>query len=456
VADTPNGSVLQNGWSIAGALLTTVTAVVFLVVFLADLFGLHANPYLGIVFFLILPAFFVLGLVLIPVGGWRERRRRRHGRAAARWPHIDLNDPVGRQRALIVVALTAANLVIISLATYRGVEYMDTPQFCGQVCHQAMRPEYTAYQTAPHSRVPCVACHVGPGASGLVEAKLSGVRRVVEVLRGSYDRPIPPLRGELLPARDTCERCHWPEKIHGDVVKRIAEYASDEQNTESVTTLRLKVGGGSERLGVASGIHWHMNVANEVEFVAADPMHETIDYVRLKDRSGAVREYVRAGTSPEQFAGRERRRMDCMDCHNRPSHPIAPTAARAVDQQLALQAMPKTLPFVRREAVKALEAEYDTEDEALAGIARALGDFYKGNHAGLYEKQRQDVDRAIEATQGIYRRNVFPDLRVTFGTYPNNIGHVDSPGCFRCHNDELATDDGRKISQDCESCHIIE
>jgi hypothetical protein len=447
---------LRNGVSIAGAALTTVAAVIFIVVFLADLFGLHTNPYLGIVFFLILPALFVAGLLLIPIGGALERRRQRRGGPAAAWPQLDLNRARHRQITLAVIALSAANLVIIALATYKGLEYMDTPAFCGQVCHVPMKPEFVSHQAAPHASVACVACHVAPGASGLFEAKLSGVRRVVAAVRGSYARPIPPPVGELIPARDTCERCHWPEKFHGEVVKRIVEHGADETNTESVTTLRLKVGGGSERLGTASGIHWHMNVANEIEYVAADPKLETISYVRLRDRSGQVREYFAPGLTAEQVAAAPRRRMECMDCHNRPAHPIAASSARAVDQSMALGQIPKNLPFIKREAVRVLEAEYPDEPQALDAIARELTGFYAGSYGELYQKGRAEIERAVRGVQAVYRQNVFPEMRVRFGTYVNNIGHVDAPGCFRCHDEEKATVDGRKISQDCELCHTME
>lgn len=435
--------MLRNGWSIAGALLTTVTAVVFLVVLLADQFGLHTNPYWGIVSFVVLPVFFVLGLLLIPFGGWLERQRQRGGRAPAAWPRLDLSEPASRQRALLLVALTAANLVIIALASYRGVEYMDTPQFCGQICHQVMKPEFVAYQSAPHARVACVECHVAPGAAGLAESKLSGVRRVLAVLRNSHARPIRPLLAGRLPSGETCERCHWPETTHRGVIKRIAAYANDETNSETVTTLRLKDG-------------VHVNVAGNIEYLAADERAETIAWVRLEGRNGVVREYARSGAAPEAVSASQRRRMDCIDCHNRPSHPIAPSATRAVDEQLALGAIPKDLPFVRRESVRALETTYPTEGEAMAGIVRALGDFYRGVYKDLHDARRSDVDRAVQAVQGVYQRNVFPEMRVTFGTYPNHIGHVDAPGCFRCHNDELVAGDGRTIGQECGTCHSIE
>jgi hypothetical protein len=438
--------------------LTTISAVLFLVVFLADLFGWHSNPYVGIVFFLILPGVFLFGLALIPLGAWVERRRRARGRAPSEvhWPRADLNDPVQRRAAVIIFTMTIANVVVVSLAAYRGVEYMDSTQFCGQVCHSVMKPEFTAYQDGPHSRVTCVQCHIGPGASWFAKSKISGVRQVLAVTFHTYSRPIPSPVQNLRPARDTCEQCHWPEKFHGDKVRRVYEYAADEKNTESVTTMQVHVGGGSERLGIAQGIHWHMNVANEVEYIATDDKRQVIPWVRVKDRLGAVREYTAEGVTPDQLAKGERRRMDCMDCHNRPSHPMASTPERAVDEMIARGAIPRTLPFVRREAVKALKISYPTQEAAGEGISRTLRDFYRAQYRQAYMSQRQDVEKAVQAADTIYRRNVFPEMSVQFGTYPNNIGHMDFPGCFRCHDDNHKSKDGKAIGQDCESCHKIE
>jgi hypothetical protein len=452
-----NVRLFRNWVSIIGTALTTVSAVLFLVVFLADLFGLHTNPYIGIVFFLILPGLFLVGLALIPIGASLERRRVASGRApsAPRWPRFDLNDPIERRGAFIFFALTLANIVIVSLASYRGVEYMDSVQFCGQTCHTVMKPELMAYQDQPHSRVACVECHIGPGATSFAKAKMSGIRRVAAVAFNSYPRPIPPPIQDLRPARDTCEHCHWPEKFHGDKIRRVYEYAEDEKNTESVTILQVHIGGGSERLGIAQGIHWHMNVANEVEFIATDADRNVIPWVRVKDRFGAVREYSVKGVTPEQLDKGERRRMDCMDCHNRPSHPIAATPARAVNELMARGAIPKTLPFVRRETVKALKTTYTTQEEAARGIAEALRGFYRSQPM-VSSPDGQDVDRVVQATVGIYRRNVFPEMNVRFGTYATNIGHVDFPGCFRCHDDDHQSQDGKAIGQDCETCHHME
>ncbi len=450
--------LIRSPLSVAGMVLTTISAVLFVIVFLADLFGWHSNPYVGIIFFLILPGMFLAGLAMIPLGAWVERRRRQKGHAPSevRWPKLDLNEPAQRRTAVFIFALTIANIIIVSLAAYRGVEYMDSTQFCGQVCHTVMKPEFTAYQDGPHSRVTCVQCHIGPGASWFAKSKVSGARQVLAVSFHTYSRPIPSPVQNLRPAREVCEQCHWPEKFHGDLVRRVYEYGSDEKNTENITTLRVHVGGGSERLGIAQGIHWHMNVANQVEYITTDDKRQVIPWVRVTDRFGGVREYTAQGVTPEQLAKGERRRMDCMDCHNRPSHPMAATPERAVDEMIARGAIPRTLPFVRREAVKALKVAYPSQQMAEEGISRTLRDFYRSTYMPLYMGERQNVEKAVQAATGIYSRNVFPEMNVQFGTYPNNIGHIDFPGCFRCHDDDHKSKDGKKIGQDCETCHAIE
>jgi nitrate/TMAO reductase-like tetraheme cytochrome c subunit len=437
--------------SIVGVLLTTVGALLFLTFFVIDMLGYHFGPYAGILFFFLFPAIFVAGLVLIPIGGWLQRRRQASGTVAA-WPRIDLNDVRHRRWAFFVVIATVVNLVIISLAAYSGVEYMETVSFCGQVCHDVMEPEFTAHQDAAHSNVACVKCHVGPGAEGFVKAKLAGTRQLVGVIRGKYAQPVPTPVHNLSPANETCERCHWPEKFHGDKIKVLRVSAEDEANTETVTTMDVHVGGGSERLGIATGIHWHMNIANKVEYIATDDKRQVIPWVRVTDRLGGVREYLADGVKPEELAGRERRTMDCMDCHNRPAHTFDPTPEKAVDRRLANGEMPK-LPFVRREAVAAVKEDYGSQEAANAAIAKRLTDFYSTSYKEIFAKSRQDVDRAISATQRAWGRNIFPKMKITWGNYANNIGHMDFPGCFRCHDDSHKTKDGRAIGQDCELCH---
>ncbi len=448
--------LIRNTVSMGGIVVATISAVLFLVVFFLDLLGLHTNPYLGIVFFLILPGFFISGLLLIPLGLVLARRRVAAGKPIQMaWPRLDLNEPAHRRTAFIVLVLTLVNVIIVSLAAYRGIEFMDSPTFCGQVCHEVMEPEYAAYQDGPHSRVACVQCHIGPGAPWFVRSKLSGTRQVFAVLLNTHSRPIASPVTNLRPARETCEQCHWPEKFHGDIVNVRREYADDEAGTETATTMRVHVGGGSEKTGVATGIHWHMNIANEVWYIATDDNRQVIPYVWVRDRTGAVREYYAEGTTAQALEAGEKRQMDCVDCHNRPSHPFSPSPERAVDAAIASGELTRALPFVRREAVAALKETYPDEATADQQIATRLTNFYQKQLNDQFPTRRQEVEHAIQVTQRIFGRNVFPKMKVTWGTHPNNIGHVDSPGCFRCHDDQHKTKDGRVIKQDCELCHDI-
>ncbi len=435
-----------------------MSAGLFLLVYAFELAGWHANPYIGIVFFLVMPGIFLFGLALIPIGMWREARARRRGviRGPFHWPVIDLNTPAQRKVIGIVALLTVANLVIISLAAFRGVHHMDSVEFCGQVCHEVMEPEFVSFKAGAHARVGCVACHIGPGAPWFVRSKLSGARQLYAVAFNTHSRPIPSPVHNLRPARDTCEQCHWPEKFHGDKVRAVREYADDEANTETVTTLRIHVGGGSDSVGPIPGIHWHTSRANEIEYIATDDKRQVIPWVRLRKANGEVKEWVADGVTSEALAAGERRRMDCMDCHNRPSHTFAASAERAVDLAIAQGQIARTLPFVRRESVRLLKQAYPSHEAADAAIRGGLEAFYRAEHPGVLTTGQPALAGAVAAVQRVYGRNVFPTMKVSWGSYANNIGHMDFPGCFRCHDDSHKAKDGTTISQDCSTCHTLE
>lgn len=442
---------LRHPVALVGIALASAMAVLFAVLFLFEAFGFVHSPYFGLLLFVAVPAAFVLGLLLIPIGVRLDVRRRHRDPHAppADWPVVDFR--IARQRRIIavVVLITVVNLVVLSIASYGAVHYMETAGFCGQVCHTTMEPQFAAHQSGPHTRVACVECHVGPGVGALVESKLAGTRQLWQVARRNVPKPIASPVETMRPARDTCEQCHWSEKFHGDEVKTIREYAEDEKNTETVTPLTVHVGGGSAKLGVGTGIHWHMNLDNEIEYVTTDATRETIPYVRLRDRNGTVREYVVDGTTSEKLAAGERRRMDCMDCHNRPAHTFAFTPERAVNDAIAQGRIPRDLPFVRREALAAVTEDYPNRQAGLERIAARLRDHYRDQSS----VDSRLVDRAIAGTQDVWARNVFPAMNVKWGTYPNHLGHIDTPGCFRCHDDEHKSKDGRVIRQDCALCH---
>jgi hypothetical protein len=450
--------LLRNVVSIFGAALTTAAAVLFLTFFILESLGWvgHSNPYLGIIFFIALPMLFVIGLLLMPLGAWLERRRRLRGLAPSmrEWPRFDLNSPRTRAVILAVAILTPVNLLIVSLAAFKGVESMDSVEFCGETCHQTMEPEAVAHAAGPHARVKCVACHIGPGPGWFVKAKLNGARQVYHLMLNSHARPVPAPVEDLRTATETCEQCHSPAQFHGDKVSVRYDFSSDETNTETPTTMQLKIG-GIDANGQARGIHWHAAPQNAIEYIALDRARQQIGYVKLTT-GGEVREYYADGVTPEQLAGGERRTMDCVDCHNRIGHEFAVTPDRAVNAALAAGAMPKDLPFIKREAVALLSADYPSREEAAAEIERRLTSFYRDQQAAVWSARRDDVTRAVRSVQAAHRRNVFPAMKVAIGTYPSNIGHNDSPGCFRCHDEAHKTKAGEVIKQDCEACHSFQ
>ena len=442
-------SVVRNPISLIGAAITTAMAIVFLALLLLEMGGQLRNPYIGLLIYVAVPAVFVFGLLLIPLGAWRQRRRVRSGGAEAGWPVIDMRLPRTRTVIFAVAVLTCVNILIVSLAAYGTVHHMESAEFCGTTCHTTMEPEWKAYQVSAHAKVACVSCHVGPGAEALVQSKITGSRQLWQIFTNNVPTPVPAPVHNMRPARDTCMNCHWGEKNHGDKLKVIREYADDDKSSETATTLQLHIGGGRAELGAGSGIHWHKNIDNKIEFISTDAQRQTIPWVKFTDRAGNVKEYAVDGVTPEQLAKGERRSMDCIDCHNRPAHTFEPGPERAVDNAIADGHLPRTFAFARREAVAALKDEYASGDAASRGIDARL--------RKVYAAQSADPALApfIASVQDIYGRNVFPAMKVKWGTYPNNIGHVFFNGCFRCHDDNHKSKDGSVIKQDCESCHAM-
>lgn len=446
-------ALTRNIFSLIGVVLTTTSALLILTLFGLSLVGMEGSPYLGILAFLILPAVFVVGLILIPLGLRRHRKRQAQiattGVSEPELPVIDLNRETTRRVVLTVFLLTAVNLVIIVLATFKGVEVMESNSFCGETCHSVMQPEYTVYKKSPHARVDCVDCHIGPGADWFVKSKLSGAWQLVSTALDLYPRPIPTPVHSLRPSRETCEQCHWPEQFQGDELRVVTRYSDDELNTELKTVLLLRVGGVQP--GGAKGIHWHVDPNIQIRY-RSDPSRETIYDVELT-QNGTTSTFAGPSGAPEDQE-LEWRTMDCVDCHNRPTH-IYGLAGSEVDAALEHAQIDRSLPFVREQAVLALEQEYASHDEARQGISRQITAYYRDTYPDLATEYADEIAAAGKVLGDIYSSNVFPQMKVAWGTYPDHIGHETSDGCYRCHNDEHSTADGKVISQDCDTCHAI-
>ncbi len=447
----------QNPTTLTGAVITTSTALTTIAFWFYDIFlpG-PPHPYIGLLVFLILPGIFVLGLLLIPIGiGFRRRSLRVSGKLPGVFPAVDLHLPVVRHTLEWVAFATIVNLLIIGTASYRGVEYMDSTSFCGTTCHTVMAPEYSAYQNSPHSRVACVDCHIGPGAGWFVRSKVSGLRQVFAVTFHTYSRPIPSPVKYLRPARETCEQCHWPQRFTGDKFLVNTSYKDDERNTPQTDVLLLKVGGRTWQGSV--GIHGHHLADNaRIRYISTDFERQTIPVVYYTDDQGKTTEFISTDAKPtqQQLDKGEHRTMDCVDCHNRPTHAFD-LPENAVDKQMSLGHISPALPFIKKKAVEVLKVNYATRDTARQSITAEISKFYQTNYSQIYQTQRAAVEQSGQEIANIYLRNIFPDMRVTWGVHPNNLGHNDSPGCFRCHDGSHTSADGQTITNDCSACHQV-
>lgn len=456
VQSTPG--LFRNHLSWIGAALSIFGLGTTFFLALIDAWSKRPNPYIGIFAYVVFPAILLLGLLLIPLGMLRERSRRRTLAPSAilPYPRIDFNNP--RHRRLIAFAL-GISLFLIPLSavgSYRAYELTESVSFCGQACHAVMGPEFTAFKVSPHARVACVECHVGPGATSYFHAKLSGVRRAYAAIRESYHRPIPSPAFNLRPAQETCEQCHWPEKFFGTQLRTFTHYGYDEENTPRQLDLLIKVGGGSPATGLTAGIHWHMNISNEILYVSTDEKHQVIPWVRLKDGKGQVTEYFAKDSTltADQLANAPRRRMDCMDCHNRSAHTFNPPD-RVVNEALLAGKLDATLPYIKQQGVELLSASYASTDEGLKKIGTALDAFYRDKYPALYPAKQNEIRAAVAELQRLFRSNYFPEMKVNWESYPENIGHYYSSGCFRCHDGQHVSSDGKVIRKDCVICHTV-
>ncbi|MBU6410056.1 MAG: NapC/NirT family cytochrome c [Verrucomicrobia bacterium] len=430
----------QNWLSLGGAVIAASSIFAVLLLFSTELFLPRSNPYMGLLVYVLAPVFFFAGLALMVIGLRLQRRLRPGGRLV-----VDLTRPRDRKRLGVFIACAAVFLLCTAIGSYQTYQYTDSVQFCGTMCHVPMKPEYTTYLQSPHARVACVECHVGPGAGWYVRSKLNGVHQLFDVMLGTYPRPIQTPLGNLRPAKETCEQCHWPQRFIGGIDRTFYHYLSDESNSPFAVRLMLKVGGGAAN-GTMTGIHWHVSPNFKVEYLATDRQRQIIPWVRVTDlKSGKVTVFKTA-----DFHGKvdeaQIRTMDCLDCHTRPSHRFL-SPDEAVDAAITSGQLSRAIPWIKSNSVAILVRPYHTTDEAMQKIAAGLRAEYP---------RAAGIDRAVAAVQGIYSQNFFPEMKADWRVHPDNIGHKISNGCFRCHDGNHATANGKTIPADnCNLCHTI-
>jgi hypothetical protein len=441
----------RNMLSYVGFIGAILAFTVGLILLIADVVLPDTNPYNALVTYLFMPLFIGLGLFLGLLGMFLEWRRRRKGKSSEeKLPVINFNESPTRRRMMWLFVSLAVFFSVSAIGMYRAFVFTESVGFCGTICHEIMDPEYTAYQYSPHARVGCVECHIGAGADWYVRSKLSGLRQVYRTILNTYELPIEvPIR-DLRPARETCEECHWPEKFTGSTERVQWHFWRDEENTPSRYNIWMKVGGINRDTQTAHGIHWHISPWHTVRYWPRDYQRLEIPWVEVTGPDGQRTVYqgddIPEGGPP---AG-EIRTMDCIDCHNRPSHIYRPPD-EIVNQALVNGRLSRKLPYIKKNAVELLKSDFDTTEAAVAAIADGIREKYPLNDGAPYTAK--EIGQAVTTLTEMYELTHFPEQKVSWKSFPNHIGHRTWPGCFRCHNEELADENGNNISAECSQCH---
>jgi nitrate/TMAO reductase-like tetraheme cytochrome c subunit len=447
-----------NWLSITGFIIAVNSLVLIMVLFIITISAKDTSTYLGVYTYIVVPAFLLLGLLLIPLGMIIQLRKRKElEETGGKWPILNLNTKKHRSTLIKVSIVTFIFLITSAMGSYMAFQYTESVEFCGKLCHQVMEPEYTTYLHSPHARVACVECHVGEGANWYVRSKLSGLYQVYAAAFDKYPRPIPTPVTNLRPARETCEKCHWPQKFYARKLRTDRRYVSDSLNTEWNYSLVMKVGPSFSALGLKEGIHWHINPDVKIEYIAGSKDRESIPWVKYTNlKTGVVKVFMDEENPVDVKAmdTLEHRTMDCMDCHNRPSH-LYKTPSQYVNDALVAGIIPKELPFIKHIAMQVLKYPFGTKDSAINFIRDSITSFYQTKYPDINWPYRASIAKAIEGITQAYLLNAFPSMKADASVYLNHIGHLSSEGCFRCHSDRHKTEKDEVIPKDCDLCHTI-
>lgn len=446
--------------ALVGATIFALLFPILVLCALLDLQGGIENPYFSLFIYLVLGPIALVALFLMVAGLVSARSKVAQEPYTYEFFKEQLTNPqrVKGIRRLVYTAtfLVSAFLLFLGAVAYSGHRFTDSSQFCGTVCHTVMAPEFTTFKNSPHSQVPCVACHIGKDAQGAAKAKFSGLKQLYSTMFDTFDRPLKTPLVSLRPTREICEECHRPEKFHGHKLYFIDSFLPDEANSHVQTSMVMKIGSGGYLGRSAQGIHWHISEQHQLFYEAADEQGRQITRIVLQDAAGKRTEYYdKNKPAPGKAAtGNPERLMDCVDCHNRPTHVfLAPDAA--IDQKILAGQIPVELPFIKRQALAAITREYPDPASARQGIAAQLRRWYGSHYPDLAASQSGLVGQAIAGAQQAYAENVFPEMNIHWETYQSFIGHRNDTGCFRCHNGAFVSEEGKVISRECDLCHLI-
>lgn len=454
----PNSA--RNWTSMLGAAMAVTTLFIILFLFIISMIFDAGSSYLGLFIFIILPIFLVIGLLLIPLGMYFTHKKEiglGAGVKETKWPVVDLNHIATRNALMIFIGGSVVFFSLTGIGSYEAFHYTESVEFCGTLCHQVMEPEFVAYHQSSHERVKCVECHVGSGADWYVKSKLSGLYQIYSVAFKKYPQPIPTPIHNLRPARETCEQCHWPEKFYDPMIRMKKSYLSDYDNTEWDIHLMMKTSATYSALGLQEGIHWHINPDVKIEYFEDPDNQGGIPWVKYSNRKTGETEIFRdPDYTGDNFASNNEmvKTMDCIDCHNRPSHNYQ-VPQNFIDDLITAGEISQELPDIKYLAMEILHQEYPTKDSAFAAIKSRVWDYYTNDYDYMLDTHEKEIGDAVEAIQLGYSQNIFPYMKANWSVYPSHMGHMETNGCYRCHNDHHVSNEGKVISHDCQLCHNI-
>ncbi len=441
-----------------GGALMVAGAIAFVILVAFDIASSTDNPYRALVTFVGAPAIVTFGFVLFMLAVWIQvRQARKRGERVRFNLSIDPTDPHYMRNLWLFLGFSAVLVAVIAFSGTEAYEATDSVAFCGETCHDVMNPQSVTYHNSPHARVECAACHIGPGASFWVKSKIAGTRQIFAATFNTFSRPIETPIANLRPAQETCEKCHWPRQFYGQKLVAKTFYRTDEENSPWTINLLMKIGGGNPRTGAQEGIHWHMLIDNQIDYIAADKKRTDIVWVRQINDKGDTIIYTDpdADSIPDpNDPAVEVRRFDCMDCHNRPSHNFEPPAT-SLNLALSNRDMSPKLPYIREEGLELLNAQYASRAEAHKAIQDGLIAYYQDKYPELVDSLSGMIKEATATLLRIYDNNFFPAMKTDYRARENDLSHFVNDGCFRCHDNTMESKDGQVIGNDCRTCHLI-
>lgn len=446
--------------SYVGTLIAAIAwfALVVLVV-IVKVFNVE-NIYFDLYTLIVVPCFLLLGLTLIAVGMYFERRKQKKGvfLTNEKLFILDLKDTRTRNAIIIFSGVTIIFVFSTVLGSYKGFHYTESIEFCGKLCHKVMNPEYVAYQYSSHAKVKCGECHIGEGVEYYMKSKISGLRQVFKYASSTYPTPIETPLHNLRPAKETCEKCHWPQRFYQSTLRKEEYILSDSANTGWDLIMKMRLGAEFPALGNSGGIHAHINPDIEIEYASAHD-REYIPWIKVTNKKTG-KEQVFTDQDGEKMPKDSElkempiKKMDCMDCHNRPAHQFFSPSVY-VNELFVSRKISSSVPWLKKAAMEALNDDYSTTDSAKMGIENQIYSFYREQYPEVLAAHEEEIKNAVIEIKESFSHNAFPEMKVSYKAYPRNIGHLESGGCFRCHDDKHKSSDGKVISKDCNLCHTF-